>query len=141
MGSFCASHDYQELKAMERATSDYVMGRASLEDIWELLESGDGESHIGTEKLRSALLGAFLFFSMVYNPKRKKVPSAKQAEPYVDKLFGYVARKVDKDGDDKISREDFDEYGHFLKNEFHKMTQVNAAKVKARNGSGVRLVI
>ncbi|GAB5369592.1 hypothetical protein AAMO2058_001418400 [Amorphochlora amoebiformis] len=94
MGSFCASHDYQELKAMERATSDYVMGRASLEDIWELLESGDGESHIGTEKLRSALLGAFLFFSMVYNPKRKKVPSAKQAEPYVDKLFGYVARKV-----------------------------------------------
>eukprot|EP00954_Amorphochlora_amoebiformis_P022019 1350318-Amorphochlora_amoeboformis.AAC.2 len=79
---------------MERATSDYVMGRASLEDIWELLESGDGESHIGTEKLRSALLGAFLFFSMVYNPKRKKVPSAKQAEPYVDKLFGYVARKV-----------------------------------------------
>jgi len=96
------------------AVEEYLSGDRSLDDVWRQFDE-DGNGTIDMSELRNLVFAMLMHFSKVRQPLRP--PSKEVIETHVPMVMNQVLDYVDKNKDNKISEEEFELVGVYLRNE------------------------
>jgi len=96
------------------AVEEYLSGDRSLDDVWRQFDE-DGNGTIDMSELRNLVFAMLTYFCKVREPLRP--PSEGVVETHMPMVMDQVLKFVDKNEDKKISKEEFELVGVYLRKE------------------------
>jgi chemotaxis regulatin CheY-phosphate phosphatase CheZ len=87
----------------------YLMGRASIDDLWLQFDT-NFDSKVDMDEFRDLLYHSEIYFVRMLNPMAKETPSRESLEAKIQRL----AARFNENNDTRICKDEFKKYGKYL---------------------------
>merc|ERR1719245_2782474 len=91
---------------------EYVMGRATIDDLWLQFDS-NFDSKVDMEEFNDLLYHSEVYFVRMRNPISDEKPTRESLEAKIKKL----SKRFNVNNDSRICKAEFEEYGRYLMKE------------------------
>jgi len=104
-----ANKEEQSLERDMERIHEYVMGRATLDDLWLQFDS-NFDSKVDMEEFSDLLYHSEVYFVRMRNPMSDEKPTKESLEARIKEL----SKRFNANNDARICKEEFKEYGRYL---------------------------
>jgi len=117
-------------KKDRQVLSEFLKGTGNLDKIWNRFDK-DGNGSIDENELEELIYCSLCIFCVERDPNMAE-PPRKYCEPFIKQITAKLKPMLDSNHDGVISREEFEEFGKYLNDEYNKLkNEIHKAQIRA----------